>query len=59
MITLRLSPGDIEKVRFAYSPLIELTSSFKVLLNPQRHAPYQAWVDEAARVLLTASISPT
>ena len=49
MITLRLSPSDIEKVRFAYSPLIELTSSFKVLLNPQRHALYQAWVDEAIR----------
>ncbi len=49
MITLRLSPGDIEKVRFAYSPLIELTSSFKLLLNPQRHALYQAWVDEAIR----------
>ncbi len=49
MITLRLSPSDIEKVRFAYSPLIELTSSFKVFLNPQRHALYQTWVDEAIR----------
>ncbi len=47
MITLRLSPGDIEKVRFAYSPLIELTASFKLLQNPQRHALYQAWVDQA------------
>ena len=51
MITLRLSPGDIEKVRFAYSPLIELTASFKLLQNPDRHAPYQTWVDEAMRVL--------
>lgn len=51
MITLRLSPSDIEKVRFAYSPLIELTSSFKVLRNPQRHVAYQDWAEEALRIL--------
>lgn len=50
MITLQLSPGDIEKVRFAYSPLIELSSSFRLLLTPEHHASYQAWVDETQRV---------
>ena len=40
MITLQLSPGDIEKVRFAYSPLIEVVSSFKLLQTPER--PCQA-----------------
>ena len=51
MITLQLSPGDIEKVRFAYSPLIELASSFKMLQTPEFQSNYQAWVDETTRKL--------
>ncbi len=51
MITLALSPGDIEKVRFAYSPLIEVVSSFKLLQTPEYHAPYADWVAETKRLL--------
>jgi DNA-binding transcriptional ArsR family regulator len=46
MITLQLSPGDIEKVRFSFSPLIEVVSSYKLLQTPDRQSGYQAWVDE-------------
>lgn len=49
MITLQLSPGDIEKVRFSYSPLIEVASSFKLLHTPERQANYQLWVEETER----------
>jgi len=49
MITLQLSPGDIEKVRFAYSPLIEVVTSFKLLQTPDLHLNYQTWVDETLR----------
>src|SRR5262249_36777657 len=50
MITLQLSPGDIEKVRFAYSPLIEVVSSFKLLQMPDLQAGYETWVEEATRL---------
>ena len=46
MITLQLSPADVEKVRFSFSPLIEVSASYKVLLRPDRHTVYQSWVDE-------------
>ena len=49
MITLQLSPGDIERVRFAYSPLIEIVSSFKLLQTPERQASYETWIDETKR----------
>src|SRR5215217_1122588 len=49
MITLQLSPGDIERVRFAYSPLIEVVSSFKLLQTPERQANYEAWIEEIQR----------
>jgi DNA-binding transcriptional ArsR family regulator len=50
MITLNLSPGDIEKVRFSYSPLIEVSSSFKLLQTPEWHGSYAPWVDEMHRL---------
>ncbi|MEO8396710.1 MAG: hypothetical protein ABI700_27200, partial [Chloroflexota bacterium] len=50
MITLQLSPGDIERVRFAYSPLIEVASSFKLLQSPDLQANYRVWVDETQRM---------
>src|SRR4051812_26144664 len=49
MITLQLSPGDIERVRFAFSPLIEIMASFKLLQNPENQPKYQAWIDETRR----------
>ncbi len=49
MITLQLSPADVERVRFAYSPLIEVVSSFKLLQTPENHGNYQGWVAETQR----------
>ena len=48
MITLQLTPADVEKVRFAYSPLIEVSGSFKALQRPDMNIAYQAWIDETA-----------
>ncbi len=50
MITLQLSPGDIEKVRFAYSPLIEVVSSFKLLRAPDYQSEYASWIEETTRL---------
>jgi DNA-binding transcriptional ArsR family regulator len=47
MITLHLSPADVEKVRFAYSPLIEVSGSFMLLHMSNPPAAYQTWIDEA------------
>ena len=65
MITLQLSPGDIEKVRFSYSPLIEVVNSFKLLQTPERQSGYQVWIDETSRKFdriefpfMTATILP-
>ena len=50
-ITIKLTPDDLLQTRFAYNPLIELTVSYKVLLNPAMHPYYRRWVDEAQRAL--------
>jgi hypothetical protein len=38
VLTIRLSPEDLSRVRFAFSPLWETVASFRVLLDPGRHA---------------------
>src|SRR5215217_5278110 len=50
MIQLHLSPADVENIRFAYSPLIELSASFLVFQDPEPIPAYQAWVDETRRL---------
>lgn len=49
MITLSLSSADMERVRFAYSPLIEVSSSFKLLQSPKYQAGYADWIAETLR----------
>jgi DNA-binding HxlR family transcriptional regulator len=51
MITIQLDTTDLESFRFAYSPMIELVSSFKLLNNPDRYGIFGAWVDKALRAL--------
>jgi hypothetical protein len=46
MITVRLSPEDLSRVRFAFSPLWETVASFRVLLDPGRHALHLPWVEQ-------------
>ncbi len=49
MIKLHLTPADVENVRFAYSPLIELSESFDLLQHAAPIPAFQAWVSETQR----------
>jgi DNA-binding transcriptional ArsR family regulator len=49
MIKLHLTPADVENIRFAFSPLIELSASFQVLQDSHPLPFHQAWVDETRR----------
>lgn len=51
MITFELTTADIENIQFGYSPLIELSTSFHILIDQRRHHIHAAWVEEALRVL--------
>jgi DNA-binding transcriptional ArsR family regulator len=51
MITIGLQPGDLENIRFAYSPLIELTASYCVTLRQHKQAPYRSWIEEVRQAL--------
>jgi DNA-binding transcriptional ArsR family regulator len=45
VILLRLSPGDLERLRFAYSPLAEVAESLYVLHSGQIPALHRGWFD--------------
>lgn len=49
MITLKLTPADVEQVRFAFSPLIELVTSYKLLRTPERQPGYESWIAATRR----------
>jgi DNA-binding HxlR family transcriptional regulator len=52
MISIYLSPGDLDAMRFAFSPLPELMMSYEVLYHkPEQQSLYRGWVDEASRAL--------
>ncbi len=51
MIRLRLSPGDLERMRFAYSPLAEVAESLYVLHSADIPALHQQWFEETRRRL--------
>ncbi|MGI8571033.1 MAG: DUF5937 family protein [Solirubrobacteraceae bacterium] len=46
MIRLRLSPGDLERLRFAYSPLAEVAESLYVLHSGVIPDMHQGWFDK-------------
>lgn len=50
-VRIQVTDDDLVKTRFAYNPLVELTISYHILVNPKDQAPYQRWVDEALRAL--------
>lgn len=52
MIAVHLTPTDIIQLRFAFSPILEATISFR-LLKKERGYPfqYQQWIEEARRAL--------
>lgn len=51
MISLHLQKDDLKNIRFGYSPLTELATSFKVYAAGERQAMNRAWLDEATRTL--------
>src|SRR5262245_28685608 len=51
MISIQLQSGDLENIRFAFSPLLEASMSFHLLLRPDRHTLILPWVEEAQRAL--------
>lgn len=51
MIAIQIQPQDIVHIRFAYSPLVELVKSYRILQLPELHARYQTWVDAATDAL--------
>lgn len=50
-VRIHISPDDLTNIRFAYSPLVELTTSYRILHNPALQTPYLSWADEAQRAL--------
>jgi DNA-binding transcriptional ArsR family regulator len=58
MITVRLSPEDLSRVRFAFSPLWETVASFRVLLDPGRHALHLPWVEQTRGKLRGLDLAP-
>lgn len=51
MISIQLDTTDLESFRFAYSPMIELVSSFKFLTKPGSRGMFNPWVEETLRAL--------
>jgi Bacterial regulatory protein, arsR family/Family of unknown function (DUF5937) len=47
MIELRMAPGDLTQLRFAYSPLDEAINSLHMLHSGQVHALHRRWAETA------------
>ncbi len=50
-IRIHLIPEDLTRMRFAYSPLIELVASYRMLHSGKPNPLYQRWMEEAGRAL--------
>lgn len=52
MIAINLTPADIMKMRFAFSPVLEASISFHMLVKRHPYpTQYLPWIDEALRAL--------
>src|SRR5262245_21361540 len=47
MILLELNPNDLLETRFAFSPMLELVLSYRVLMRPELQSVHMHWVAEA------------
>jgi DNA-binding transcriptional ArsR family regulator len=56
MITIKMVPDDLVKMRFAYRPLLEIPLSYRVLINPNFQSPYGRWLEEAYPALYDANL---
>jgi hypothetical protein len=50
-ISIRLTPDDLMKMRFAYSPVLEMVTSYRHLAHLKNKALYWRWVEEVRRSL--------
>lgn len=50
-ISIRLTPDDLMKMRFAYSPLLEIVSSYRHLTYRKHQAQYWRWLEEVRHSL--------
>ena len=51
MIILNLTPSDLVEMRFAYSPLLEISLSRRMMLHAHPQIGYGRWLDEAFHAL--------
>ncbi len=47
VITIDVTPTDLANIRFGYTPLMELMSSYRVLHRPEKRSMYYRWAEEA------------
>ncbi len=58
MIRLRFGPGTLERVRFAISPLMEVTDSVRALRDPDAQALHLPWIREARERTAGLDLAP-
>lgn len=58
MISIRVSADDLMQTRFAFSPLWEVVASYRVLVDPARHAVHLPWVRRAYEELRGLDLRP-
>jgi len=53
MIAINVTPADITRMRFAFSPMMEAVISFHMLASKNKPYPaqYMPWIDEAQRAI--------
>lgn len=57
-IRIRLTAQDLAQTRFAFSPLMELVESYRVLADPTRHELHMPWVARARESLRGLDLRP-
>jgi DNA-binding transcriptional ArsR family regulator len=57
MIIWRFTPGDVARIRFAYSPILELILSLIVVRTPSRHTLHLPWIQTVRPALVRIELS--
>src|ERR671910_3078950 len=55
-LKIRLSPEDLSRVRFAFSPLQEVVMSLGALSDPGRHVVHLPWVERTREALVGSGL---
>jgi hypothetical protein len=51
MPVVNVTPEDLVRLRFAYRPLMEVSLSYQVFINPEFQWPHHRWIEDARRAL--------